>query len=105
MIHENIFRGGIGSVMGDRYVKSNENKKTMCFVANNLYRHSLSQPFSYDEIKFDRNVISEDILTKLHDSDTGYFFEVDLKYPEDIEGKTKNCPYCPGNEKKTLLIF
>ena len=27
LVHENNFRGGKGSVMGDRYVKSDENKK------------------------------------------------------------------------------
>ena len=48
---ENNIRGGISSVMGDRYVKSNENKKILYVDANNLYGHSLSQPLPYDEIE------------------------------------------------------
>ena len=39
---ENNIRGGISSVMGDRYVKSNENKKILYIGANNLYGHSMS---------------------------------------------------------------
>ena len=33
---ENNTRGGIGSIMGDRYVKSDDNKKILFFDANNL---------------------------------------------------------------------
>ena len=44
LIIENNFRGGIGSVMGDRYVKSVDNKKIKSADANNLYGHSISQP-------------------------------------------------------------
>ena len=42
LLLENIIRGGIGSVMGDRYVKSDENKKILYIDANNLYGHSMS---------------------------------------------------------------
>ena len=41
---ENIIRGGVSSVMGDRYVKSVDNKKIKSEDANNLYGHSISQP-------------------------------------------------------------
>ena len=40
---ENNICGGISSVMGDRYIKSNENKKILYLDANNLYGHSMSQ--------------------------------------------------------------
>ena len=33
---ENNTRGGIGSIMGDRYVKSDDNKKILFIDANNL---------------------------------------------------------------------
>ena len=56
LLKENIVRGGISSVLSDRYVKSDENKKILYADANNLYGHSMSQPLRYDEIKFDRNV-------------------------------------------------
>ena len=48
---ENNIRGGISSVMGDRYVKSDENKKILYMDATNLYGHSMSQFLPYDEIE------------------------------------------------------
>ena len=53
---ENNSRGGVSSVMGYQYVKSDENKKIIYLDANNLYGHSMSQPLPYDKIKFERNV-------------------------------------------------
>ena len=41
---ENNIRGRISSVMGDRYIKSNENKKILYIDADNSYGHSMSQP-------------------------------------------------------------
>ena len=77
LLEKNI-RGGISSIMGDRYVKSDENKKILYADANNLYGHSMSEPLPHDEIKFDKNVKLEDILKTTDDSDIGYFIEVDL---------------------------
>ena len=37
--------------MGDRYVKSDENKKINHMVATNLYGHSMIQPLPYDGIE------------------------------------------------------
>ena len=86
---ENNIRGGISSVMGDRYKQSDENKKIFYIDATNLYGHSMSEPLPYDEIKFDRDIKLEDILNTTDDSDIGYFIEVDLKYPDNIkENKT-----------------
>ena len=39
LLIENNIRGGISSVMGDRYAKSNDNKKVLCIDANSLYGH------------------------------------------------------------------
>ena len=61
LLLENNLRGGISSVMGDKYIKSDDNKKILYIDANNLYGHSMSQPLPYDEIKFDNNVTLEDI--------------------------------------------
>ena len=96
---ENNIRGGISSVMGDRYVKSDENKKILYVDANNLYGHSMSQPLPYDETKFDKNVKLEDILNTPDDSDIGYFVEVDIKYSDNIKLKTKHFPFAPVNKK------
>ena len=85
-----IIRGGIPSVMGDRYVKSDENKKTNYLDATNLYAHSMIQPLPYDEIEmwhghpdFYMNKL-EEILNTTDDIDYGYFIEVDLKFPDKI---------------------
>ena len=96
---ENNIRGGISSVMGDRYIQSDENEKIFYIDANNSYGHSMSEPLPYDEIKFVQNVELEDILNTLDDSDIGYFVEVDLKYSDNIKEKTKNFPFAPENKK------
>ena len=98
LLLENKIRGGILSVMGDRYIKSDDNKKTLYADANNLYGHSMSQPLPFDEIKFD-NVELEDILNTPDDSDIGYFIGFDLTYPNNIKEKTKNFPFAPVNKK------
>ena len=98
LLLENNIRGGISSVMGDRYVISNDNKKILYIDATNLYGHSMIQPLPYDEIKFDKIVKLEDILNKDDDSDIGYFVEVDLRYPDNIKEKTKFFPFAPVNK-------
>ena len=105
LLIENNIRGGISSVMGDRYIRSDENKKILYIDANNLYGHSMSQPLPYDEIKFNNNVELEDILNTPDDSDIGYFIEVDLKYPDEIKEETKNLPFAPMNKKINLDNF
>ena len=90
--------------MGDRYVKSDENKKVLCMDATNFYGHSMIQPLPYDEIEMRHghpdlymNKFKE-LLDTPNDSDIGYFVEVDLKYPDEIKEKTKNFPFAPENE-------
>ena len=78
LLLENNIRGGISSVMGDRYVKSDDNKKILYIDANNLYGWAMSQYLPYDDIKFDNKVKLEDILNTPDDSEIGYFLEVDL---------------------------
>ena len=99
LLLENNIRGGISSVMGDRYIKSDENGKVLYFDANNLYGHSMSEPLPYDEIKYDNNVSLEDILNTPDDSDIGYLIEVDLTYPNNMKEKTKNFPFALVNKK------
>ena len=99
LLLENNLRGGISSVMGDRYVQSDENKKILYADATNLYGHSMSQPLPFDEPKYDKNVELEDTLTNPDDSDIGFFVEADLKYPENKKEKTKNFAFAPVNKK------
>ena len=99
LLLENNIRVGISSVMGDRYIKSDDNKKILYIDANNLYGHSMSQYLPYDEIKFDNNINLEDIINTSDDNDIGYFVEVALKYPDKIKEKSKNFPFAPVNKK------
>ena len=46
-----INRGGISSVMGDRYVKSDENKKILYLDATKLYGLSMIELLPYDGIE------------------------------------------------------
>ena len=96
---ENNIRGGISSVLGDRYFKSDGNKKILYIDANNLYGWAMEEYLLFDEIKFDENVKLEDILNTPDDSKIGYFVEVDLKYPDNIKEKTKNFPFAPESKK------
>ena len=99
LLLENNIRGGISSVMGDRYIRSDDNKKVLYFDANNLYGDSMSQPLPYDETKYDNNNKLEDILNTPDDSDIGYFIEVDSEYPNNVKEKTKKFLFCPENRK------
>ena len=99
LLLENNIKVGISSVMGDKYVQSDESKKILYVDANNLYGWAMSEYLPYDEIKFDRNVKLQDILKTPDDSDIGYFIEVDLKYPDNIKYKTRNFPFAPENKK------
>ena len=102
---ENIIRGGISSVMGDRHFKSDDNKKIKYMDAISLYGHSMIQTLPYDEIEMWHghpdlyvNKLEEKLITS-DDSDNGYFVEVDLRNPDNIKQKTKNFIFCPENEK------
>ena len=100
---ENKIRRGISSVMSDRYVKSDENKKILYMDATNLYGHSMSQLLPYDEIEMWHGHPDkywnwlEEILNTPEDNEIGYLLEVDLKYLDNIKEKTKHFPFCPEN--------
>ena len=105
LLIENNIRGGISSVMGDRYVKSDEDNKILYIDATNLYGHSMSQMLPYDEIEIWHGHPDkywnwlEEIINTPDDSEIGYFLEVDLKYPDNLKQKTKYFPFCPENKK------
>ena len=106
LIESNI-RGGISSVMGHRYVKSDENKKILYMDATNLYGHSMSQMLPYHEIEMWHghpdlymNCL-EELLNTPDDNEIGYFLEVDFKYPDNIK-EEKNFPFCPESKKINL---
>ena len=95
LLLESNIRGGISSVMGDRYVQSDENKKILYVDANNLYGWSMGEYLPSDEINFDRSVKLEDILNTPDDCDIGFFIAINLKYPDNIKEQTKNFSFAP----------
>ena len=48
---QNNVRGDISTVMGDRFVKIDENKNILCMDASYLYGHSFAQHLPHDEIE------------------------------------------------------
>ena len=99
LLIENKIRGGISSVMGDRPVKSDENKKILSMDATNLYGHSLSQMLPYNEIQFEKDICLGDLLNTPDDSYIGIFIEVVSRCPDTMKKKTKTFPFCPEKEK------
>ena len=65
----------------------------------------MSQMLPYDEIEMRHGHPDlcikklEGLLNTPDDADFGYFREVDLKYLDKKEEKTKNFPFCPENKK------
>ena len=111
LLLENNVRGGISSVMGDRYAISDEKIKLIYMDATNIYGHSMSQMLPYDEVEkwhghpdFHMNKL-EELLNTPDDADIGYFIEVDLKYPVEIKEKTKMFPFAPENKNIDRVIY
>ena len=98
---ENNIRGGVSSVMGNRYVKWDDNKKMLHMDVTNLYGHSMSQMLPFDEIETSHGHPDlymhklEGILYTPDDSVFGYFAEFD---PDNLKEETKNFPFCPENK-------
>ena len=86
--------------MGDRNVKSDENKKKLYIDAKMLYFWAINDSLPYDEFKLDENVELEEILKTQEDLDTGYLFEVDLRYLDNTKEKQNNFHSYP--KKKSL---
>ena len=57
LLLENSIKGGISSVMGNKYLKSDENEKNLVWDANFLYGWAMSQSLPFDELKFDKILI------------------------------------------------
>ena len=68
LLSEKTIRGGLSIVMGDRYVKAEENKRTLYIDANKLYDPAMSEHLPYDESIFNKIVKIEGILNTSGDS-------------------------------------
>jgi hypothetical protein len=69
--------------------------------ANNLYGWAMSQKLPVGEFAWaDPTMFSEDDIKNMNtEGDYGYFFEVDLEYPEEIHDYHNDLPFCPENTK------
>ena len=115
LLLENIIRGGISSVMGPRYIESDENTQLLYIDANNFYGWAMSQYLptggfkkiklccEYDSVLM--NEINENILNTPDDNECGYFIECDLGYPAECKRKTENFPFCPYQTKAGPELF
>ena len=95
---EKAIRGGISGIMGSRYAKSDENHKLLYVDANNLYGWAMmqNQPYSDFKINYEpENITPEKILGIDENSPIGFYFEVDLEYPEIIKKNSQHFPFCP----------
>ena len=112
LLLENNIRGGISSVMGPRFIESNENTKLLYIDANNLYGWAMSQylPTSeFEKLDFPEEYELEQIVEDLRfipdNNEYGYFIECDLEYPAEIKEKTENFPLCPYQTKADPNFF
>ncbi|GBM81901.1 hypothetical protein AVEN_22881-1 [Araneus ventricosus] len=82
------------------YDKSKESNYLMYLDANNLYGRARSQYLPYGEFEWceSYNVeINRKVSTLKDDSETGYIFEISLKYPKEIHDYHSDLPLCPEN--------
>ena len=113
LLLENNIRGGISSVMGDRHMRSDENKQILYIDANNIYGWAMSQYLPTGEFEilplnpcnYNLEQLVEDLLQIPDDNEYGFFIECDLEYPVEIEEKTKNFPFCPYQTKADPNLF
>ena len=99
LLLENNICGGISSVIGNRSVISDANRKIVYIDA--IFCMAIQCLKSYLMIKVKYGMVIQ-ILNKLEeisknpgDSDIGYFIETDTKYSDVIKEKTKSFLFCP----------
>ena len=102
---EKGLRGGI-SYIAKRYAKANNKymkdydpKKPSKFITyldmNNLYGWAMSGYLPYGGFKWLKNVDGFDVNSVSVKSPTGYFLEVDLKYPDELHELHNDYPLAP----------
>ena len=106
MIVEKGIKGGICHAIhryakaNNKYVKNyNKSIKSSCLIylnANNLYGQAMFQKLRADGFKWKKNVSKFDegfIKNYDEDSNKGYIFEVDVKYPKNLHNLHRDLPY------------
>ena len=102
---EKGLRGGI-SYIAKRYAKANnkymndyDTEKPSTFITymdmNNLYGWAMSEYLPYGEFEWLENIDEFDKNSINEKSDTGYFLEVDLEYPNNLHKLHNDYPLAP----------
>ena len=86
------------------YDKKNESSYIKYLDANNLYGWVMSQNLPINGFKWVKQKkllkFNEDFIKKYdEDSNTGYFFEVDIDYPKELFNFHKDLPFLPERKK------
>ena len=99
-------RAVISSVMGDRYVVSDGNKKIIYVDSNNLYAHSMSQVLPHDEIEMwhgHPDLYMKKLEEKLNtpdDADIGFFWSwLKISWWNKEKTKKSSISSCEWNNK------
>ena len=113
MIEKGI-RGGICQAThryakaNNKYMKNYDKNIESSYIeyldANNLYGWAMSQKLPVKGFKWVKqkklSKFNEDFIKKYdEDSNTGYFFEVDLEYPKTLFNSHKDLPFLPKRKK------
>ena len=84
------------------YDKNKESSYIQYLDANNLYGWAMSQKLPVNGFKWIEDVTEIDkkfIKNYDEDSDKGYIFEVDVKYPEKLHDLHSDLPFLPERMK------
>ena len=113
-LFERGIRGGL-TFVNQHYVKSetvNDEHVHLKYIdANNLYGSALSKPLPHSEFSWlDDSQLEyfsnpDNIKNIPDDGEWGYYFEVDLTYPNDIKNKTADFPLAPLSGEVTMDMF
>ena len=83
----------------NKYMNDYDPKKLSTFITNlgknNLYGWATSEYLPYGKFKWLENIDEFDINSINEKSDTGYFLEVDLEYPDELHELHNDYPLAP----------
>ena len=102
---EKGLRGGISCIakryakVNNKYTENYDSKKPSTFITyldmNNLYDWAMCEYLPYGGFEWLKNVDEFDINSINEKSDTGYFLEVDLEYPDELHKLHNDYPLAP----------
>ena len=113
-LFERGIRGGL-TFVNKHFIKSetigDERVHLKYIDANNLYGSALSKPLPHSEFSWVDDTQLEyfsnptNIMNIPDNGDWGYYFEVDLIYPDNIKDKTSDFPLAPLSGEVTMDMF